>query len=565
VGLKFPVVVFYVNKAPTLWPMDQNDPGEVGEVGALLYLCSGIIGGKLCELGKETILRNSLPRVANDLDRFCHLADQQRLNEAMSFFQPLASRVYRLSISQPKYTHVLESVARLLDHDVSLLPRAKEMLFRATTGKIVDTLDRRSSAMLDLAEGIIAFYDGNGGEALRMYDLALQNAKRIRDWHLTLAATYYITKAHYKSDRYEEALNLAQSIRAIPGSGYSLLRGLIQLMEAWILFVEGDVPAAEKLLGRAEKLVSGKDHIEAANIVAFKGRIARRLGRFQESVTLYAEAIKSLRADETNPALVRCYAQQAFSLLHLADSLGASSENSSVQLAGRTRQQAYEALQAVYPAKQNELSQRRTGARVYYTLAVYFLGLGQTDRALQEIEKALNLGRQYGDRSMEINSLIVQSWCAGGRSVEVARRIMDLADKTDNRRLRARARIALGEAFLFDSYRNVPAAKQMEKEAGELLNDSDRDYVRVELDRLQSRLAHIHEKDNLLFEVTRSGAALSGLTKTVRTVETRIVEDAWRSADGNISEVAKMLKTTRSRVRRVLERREVRAARPIKS
>jgi len=507
-------------------------------------------------------LKKTSSKTGNEVGRFCDLADKQRLTEAMSAFRSLSDRIYRLPISHPTYAHVLESIARLLDHDVSLLPRAKEMILRASKAAILNTLDRRASAMLDLAEGIVAFYDGNHDDALRLYDLALQNAKRVKDSHLTLAATYYLTKFHYKSDHYVEALTLARSSRSIAVADFSLLRGLIQLMEAWIVFVKGDVVAAERLLRQTEKLVAGQDLIDAGNILAFKGRVARRLGRFQESANLYAEAIKTLPTDRSTSAVVRCYAQQAYSLLHLADSLGV---NSPAQVAGRVRQQAYEALQAVYPDKHAEHGQRRTDARVYYTLAVYFAGLGQTDTALQEIEKALTIGRKCGDKSMEINSLILRTRCLGGTSVEEARRTVSSADETDNRRLRARARIALGEAFLQDSYRNVPAARQMEKEAAELLNESDRDYVRTELDQLHSRLAQIHEKDNLLFEVTRSAAALSGLAKTLRTVETRIVEDAWRSAGGNISDVAKTLKITRTRVRRVLERREVRAARPTPS
>lgn len=489
--------------------------------------------------------------------RFVRLAKEHRLNQAIRLFPPLSKRLTHLSATESGYAHLLEAVARLLDRDRALLPQAKKMLDKATNRSVLNQFNRRDSVALDLAEGIVAFYDGQTEHALRLYRLALENAKRIGDWKYVLAATYYLTKAYYKGDHYEEALALAKGVKSISVSESSLLYGLIAMMEAWILFVKGEIASAQKTLSRAEKSLWGRDYLDDANILAFKGRIARRLGRFHESADLYAEAIRLFADGELHPVIIRCYAQQAFSLLHLADSQALAVENSSNTTAS-LRQQAYDALQAVYP-RGPEAGRDRTDARVFYTSAVYFNSLNQTNRAVQEIEKALLLARKYGDRSMEINSLILQDRCLGTFSVEDTRRILISAEQTDNRRLRARARIALGEAFLSDQYPNSAGATQMLEEASDLLNDSDQDYIRTELHQLESRLSLIRDKDNRLLEVTRSGVTQHGLTKTLRSAETKIIEDAWRASGGNISEVATRLGTTRTRVRRVLERREVRS------
>jgi tetratricopeptide (TPR) repeat protein len=494
--------------------------------------------------------------IPSAISTFCKLVEARQMRDALDLFPEIAGNVSRIPVNHRITSRVVDCATRLLDREPSLLSQIQRLFARLARPGVFTKVNRQDSARLDLAEGALAFYEGQLDRALSLFDLARQNADRIKDEELMLTSRYYLTKAHYKSDRYQEALRIARSAGQIaPTTKFVRTAGLIAMSEAWIVFVSGDLAEAKRILRNAESALWGSDFIENANILSFKARIARRTGNFDESADLEQEAIDQFPPHLNHPNLSRCYAQKAFSHLLQAQALLRERGSQSSVEVGRFQQQAYECLAAAQPSdyRHHEASHRAMG-RVHYVLGIYHFDLGQTGKAVAEFDKALFVARKFSDRALEINTLIFQSKCNNTSSVEQAKQVLHLADETDNRRLKARARINLGLAFVRDRFRNLTAARKLLDEARCLLADSDQDYLRTELNDLERALRVASAEDDQLFEVTRTLVHDRNLDDIVKMVEDSVVGAVWSSHGQNTAATAKALGTTRRRVRCILNR-----------
>jgi len=478
------------------------------------------------------------------------------MREAVELFSSLTSKTGSMQVVPVALPRFLDCAARLLDREPSLLDEIRHLLNRLAQPKVLAKTNRQDSAHLDLAEGVLAFREGRLKEALDLFDLARQNADRVQHEELMLTTRYYLTKAHYKSDRNREALQIARSSRErIPKPKFPKTAALISMLEAWMVFLCGDVTEARKILRIAESALWGSDYIENANLLSFKARIARKIGHFNESVELEQEAIDQFPSHVKHPTLTRCHAQKAFSLLLQAASLHRQGVPHFDREVGILRQQAYESIMAAHPEsyRYQEANHRGMG-RVHYVFAYYYHDLGEMTKALAELGKALFVARKFSDRALEINSMILQTRCAGTVSVEQAKQILDYADRTDNRRLKIRSRICLGTAFIRDKYRNLSAAQTLLGEARIAMLDSDQDYLRIELDELEQALRATRADDDRLLEITRTLANERKLDEIITMVEESVVGAVWLSCGQVTIKTAAALGTTRRRVRRILDR-----------
>jgi len=280
------------------------------------------------------------------------------------------------------------------------------------------------------------------------------------------------------------------------------------------------------------------------------------MGDFKGSADLEQEAISEFPAHLNHPNLSRCYAQKAFSLLQQAGTLLREQDSYSQSELGSLRQQAYECLITALPKGYHHHEAHHRGmGRVHYVLGVYYYDLGQMRKASEELEKARFVAGKFSDRSLEINSLILHAKCIGASSVEQAKQVLELADRTDNRRLKIRARISLGAAFINDKFRNLIAARTLFDEARSWMLESDQDYLRTELNDLERALRIARAEGDRLFEVTRTLVNEHSLDDIIKMVENSVVGAVWSSCGQNTSATSTTLGTTRRRIRGILNRR----------
>ena len=95
---------------------------------------------------------------------------------------------------------------------------------------------------------------------------------------------------------------------------YPKMAAVMRVLEGWIAFQEGKPEEAARILGEAESvLLETDDHLTRGNISSAYGRIARRLGNYDQALTRFAKAIEEYnQLDPNNRNLARSFVNIAF-------------------------------------------------------------------------------------------------------------------------------------------------------------------------------------------------------------------------------------------------------------
>ena len=234
----------------------------------------------------------------------------------------------------------------------------------------------------------------------------------------------------------------------------------------------------------------------------------------------------------------------------------------------RLRQEAFEHL-----AKAREIYDRyddhRGNGNVHVTCGYLNLDNGELDRAASEGATAFRLGEEKKDSILKARARMLQSAVERAKleeqieegsslvpssqlACEFARAAQESAKHTQNRRLKAKAEIALGLALCLGFPEDLEAAQQCAEGAAALMKPAHQDYVWRELQDLKRKLRSVGSINSTLREWSQGIVGNKSFQHVSEEFAAIVIPKVWRREGCKIARVAARLSISPKKVRRIL-------------
>jgi tetratricopeptide (TPR) repeat protein len=400
--------------------------------------------------------------VASELARILQSRDLDALRRTLS----LALHVLEAAPRQcsPEF---LDYVVRCLDLDWSLIPIVERVFpLVQTNGDL--TLSAR--AHVDIAEGLLHFHRSRYDQARLSFDTAALVAARIPNADLHSIALYYQARVLWRKAEYRAAFELAERAKELAAQCNLRLRvALIALLQGWLQFLLGNFDSADALVEQTERAVAGtNDHLTNGDVQSYKGRRARQSGDLDDAIRFFKNAIVEYeRFDVNYRNIARCHQNIAY-VMHLRVRRTVEAETAANRHQTRVQSEKdrregidhskeAERLYTMFPERT-----RRRLAKVLNDRALLLYDASLWDDAYLLAQKSVQLaaggdtggaGQDDADKVTLADAKIIACMAALEldslpAAVRFAREAVDLVRPTENRRVRARAAIWLGNALL---------------------------------------------------------------------------------------------------------------------
>jgi tetratricopeptide (TPR) repeat protein len=455
-----------------------------------------------------------------------------------------------------------------------------------------ETLSVLEYAHVRMADGLLATSEEDYARAIRDFETVLALKDAIQDKQVMSIANYWIGRCLRRQGRYDDALGYVAKAKGLAlRLRYPKMAAVMQVLEGWIAFQEGKPEEAARILDEAEDaLAETDDYITRGNISSAYGRIARRQGNYDQALSRFAKAIDEYRKrDPYNRNLARSYVNIAFvkrllalQLRNKIDMEAARSRKKRARGTGATpfpklsarehlsrlREEAFEHL-----AKAREIYDRyddhRGNGNVHVTLGYIYLDNGELDRAASVAATAFSLGAEKKDNVLKGRARILQcavecakyeeqieEGASGGRTsrlaCEFAREALEFAKNTQNRRLIAKAHVALGLALCLDFPDDMEVVQRCAEEATALLQPVSHDYLGRELQELKRKLRAAATVNPTLREWSEGIIGSKSFQQVSEEFAKIVIPKVWRREGCKVARVASRLSISPKKVRRIL-------------
>jgi tetratricopeptide (TPR) repeat protein len=461
-----------------------------------------------------------------------------------------------------------------------------------------ETLSLLEYAHLRMAEGLVAMSDEEFAKAIKCFDNVLALEHEISDKQMISIANFWMGRCLRRQGRYDDALGYVAKARELAlRLKYPKMAAVMRVLEAWIAFQEGHPEEAARILGEAEEVLADTDdYVTLGNISSAYGRIARRQGNSEHALLRFEKAIELYnKRDPFNRNLARSFVNIAFVKRLLALQIGNKIDSEAAKLrkqfakksrkkdnsrpavapklpsreqCARLREEASEHL-----AKAQEIYQRyddhRGNGNVHVTFGYLNLDNGELDRAAAEAATAYRLGAEKKDSVLKARARMLQSAVQGAKfeeqideassrvpssqlACEFAREALEFARHTQNRRLIAKAHIALGLALCLDFPDDREAIQQCADGAAALLKPAHQDYVWKELQELKRKLRGAGNVNSTLREWSQGIVGNKSFQQVSEEFAAIVIPKVWRRENRKVARVASRLSVSPKKVRRIL-------------
>jgi tetratricopeptide (TPR) repeat protein len=432
-------------------------------------------------------------------------------------------------------------------------------------------------AFLNTAEGLVKFHRDEYRKAEAFFAQVYEDSRRGGYIELTTVSRYYQGRVSWKQGDYNQALEHIREAKAFDqGSNNHSRVASMELDEGWLLFLTGKVSEAKQVLDHAKSLLQNSrldNPIDLGNILSFQGRLYREERQYEKALECSNEAIVAYgEHDPGHRNVARCHINNGFVYRLLARDL----DRKRVPPALRTkteeqvnalRQKAFEELaQADEIFRFDEKRNARRLGKLHSIRALLFLDLCEFDTAEAEACLAFTLAESKNDKLVMADARIIQSTLAleGGKgsnarkAFEFAQQGIELAEQTQDRRLRARAYIRQGLALLEFPYDDALGARACYQEAQTYLVPEDKDYLRDTFAGLAKGIERKLSVSTFVYRITRADMEkyhLDGYTLEEISAERdeELIRYVYLNSDRSIKKTANKLKTGEKKVRRALQ------------
>jgi tetratricopeptide (TPR) repeat protein len=445
----------------------------------------------------------------------------------------------------------------------------------------ISHLDRTQLPLLDflklrMAEAFRYLAGEHIEESIATLDIVIRAGENLLPDYLVFLSNFWKGRAHRKRGDYEEAiLHISLARAAAERANAPRLVAVTKIHESWLAFQKGERRYAFQLLDEAEEELRPTGHaLSLGNIESARGRFVRRsgeytraLGHFEVAIGIYTESCPN------HPNLARALVNAAYVKRLIALDLQPRKSNGHAIGATHARylQISKEALELLRKAGEiYALHQHQGGTgSVLVNAAHLHLESGDIDRASTEAQRAFVLGERNRDQILMARAKIVQ--CAvqlaqseeqlgeapdialhANLAIQYAEEAIELALRTQNRRLLAEAYIARGSVAADDYFQEWELAKEYAAKGAALLGQDDRDHLYKELGDLKSKILGSAGID----ETLRLWSTGQVGNKTFQQIQEEFAElvipKVWFNVGKNVTLVSQKLSISPKKVRRIL-------------
>lgn len=431
-----------------------------------------------------------------------------------------------------------------------------------------------------MAEGMIWVAEENTERALANFSLVLSLRAEIPDPMLLALAHFWSTRCSRKTGEYDNALqHAAEGYTYASAAGMEPMAAAMRVAESWLLFQKGRIKDALKLLGEADAVLrETDDFITRGNIQSSYGRMYRREGRYDLALRHFSQAIEEYgKRDPEHRNLARSLANMgyverliALQLRKRIDADAAERRRSEPELRRdyeKIRAQALEHLDRASRIYESHSNHRGAGT-VCVNRGHLHLDSGDLHKADDEARAAYELGEQKHDYILMARARLLEcmventkleeqiedpAWVAH-LALEAAKEAVDLARRTENRRLLSRALIWHGLTICNTSPGSLDAAREMSEQAGSLLKNEVQDHIWEDLQALKAKVVRGGDLDATLQAWSHGVVGDRTFQQLTEDFADIIIPKIWEHEGRKVARVSKRLSISPKKVRRVLAR-----------
>lgn len=436
---------------------------------------------------------------------------------------------------------------------------------------------------LNLIEAYSCLASEDLDRAIELLDQTAVGGADLMPEYMVFLTHFWKGRSHRKRGEYKSA---AWHIQAAQASAERLknekLLAVTKIHESWLVFQNGDLRRALQLLDEAEKELRPIGHaLSLGNIESARGRFKRRSGKYQDALLHFERAIELYQTDFSNhPNMARAMVNAAYVKRLMALDLRATANRGQArgQINSKYLKLTHEALELLRQAGEIYAKHHHQGGTGSVLVNSGFLHLesGDIERAAIEADRAFRLGEEKRDlilmtRARNLQSAVnrvkseeqiggdEEAYVYARLAVEHASEAIDLAKKTQNRRLLAEAYIARGLAALDDQNRDPQMARQCASEAGTLLGDGDRDHLLKELGELKEKILRSVGVEDTLRRWSEGQIGSKTFQQVQEEFAEIVIPRVWENLGKNTSRVSAQLSISPKKVRRLLRKASTRA------
>ena len=445
---------------------------------------------------------------------------------------------------------------------------------------------------LRMAEALAAMRGEELTTALRHLETVLALGEETDDQKVMLIAVLWKARCLRKAGEYEQALHVTrQGMQLAAAQRLWPIKAVMQTLESWILFQNGELKEAVRVLQEAEAVLRETDDwITLGNIQSAYGRIALREGRYDHAMQYFEASIDRFKKRESLAGyLARSLTNMAqakrFLALQLRRNIDARWERQKLSGtigAGREIKGKAAQLERMYELLGSAQRDLAEADRIYkdaqnhhgagnadVNLAQIYLDLDNLEEAEARANEAFDLGATKADFLLMCRARIVQAFVANARyedetgegedpsrfaqlAHDCAREAVDLGERTQSRRLLAQAHICYGLTLVNGFFSQTEAARAACSRAENYLGHDRHDALWQEVEILRERILHGHVEDPNLRAWSQGSVGDKSLQEVVGEFEELLIRKVWEHEGRKVSRVAQRLSVSPKKVRRVL-------------
>ncbi len=524
---------------------------------------------------------------------------ERQVNDAISLLKNVGADRLKFVSAERHLGHFLLCLSHCVDLGYQSIGSVQHLLNQISP-RIRSSMVLRDFLMVRMAEAFVALAHEDSDEAIELLSFVLRAKRELGSEELTALAHFWKGRAHRKKGEYEKAYEDILSAREMAERlQLQKFAAAIQVQEAWCVFQRGEPKEAWALLERAEReLRTTDDDLSLGNIHSARGRIVRRTGEYADSLAHYQRAIEVFRRGHPDHrSLARTLVNAAYvkRLLALylrkrlderserrgrahgaaasrrAGSVSATSGGATESLQARYLNICHEALADLENAGRiYALYQHHGGAGAVLVNGGYVhLDLGDIERAAAEGANAYELACSKHDHILMARARVLQGYAEIARVEEelgedadisvyahqarrYAEEAVQLAQRTQNRRLLAGALIVCGVVAASNFFEEWEEAHRYEVEARALLRVDDRDHLGEELASLKSKIVRSIGIDETLRAWSQGIVGQKTFQQITEEFAEVVIPQVWLREGKKVSRVAERLSVSPKKVRRIL-------------
>lgn len=503
----------------------------------------------------------------------------RRIGSGMARLDDYWSKSGRLDPNRPDAAGLLCYVAQWVDAGWRDIDVIQDGLGAFPKGR------RIGLSMLDysyvlMAEGVVWVAEEDVDRALANFTLVLSLKAEIGDPVVLALAHFWSSRCCRKAGEYENAQHhAAEGYRYATESGMGPMAAAMRVAESWLLFQKGKLKEALKLLGEADAVLhQTDDYITRGNIQSSYGRMYRREGRYDLALRHFSSAIEEYaKRDAEHRNLARSLANMGYveRLIALQLRKRIDADAALRKRTGPDLRRDYENMRAQALAhldRAAEIYQKHSNHRGAGTVCVnrghLHLDSGDLHKADDEARMAYKLGEEKHDFILMARARLLECMVENSKleeeiedpawvahlALEAAKEAVELARRTENRRLLSRALIWHGLTVCGTSPGSMDLARDLCEQAAALLKNEVQDHIWEDLQVLKTKVVRGGNVDATLHAWSQGVVGERSFQQLTEDFADLIIPKIWEHESRKVARVARRLSISPKKVRRVLAR-----------